>query len=41
MRLIGQVDTLVHQNGVLRMQSDVRVGSRCVTIFPFYTSADT
>jgi uncharacterized protein YqgV (UPF0045/DUF77 family) len=28
MRLIGQAHTLVHQNGVLRIQSDIRVGSR-------------
>ncbi|EHL02354.1 putative UPF0045 protein ECM15 [Glarea lozoyensis 74030] len=28
MRLIGQAHTLVHQNGVLRVQTDIRVGSR-------------
>jgi len=28
MRLIGQAHTLVHQNGVLRVQSDVRIGTR-------------
>ncbi|KAH6669019.1 cell wall biogenesis protein-like protein Ecm15 [Halenospora varia] len=28
MRLIGQAHTLVHQNGVLRIQSDIRVGTR-------------
>ncbi|KAG9231741.1 cell wall biogenesis protein-like protein Ecm15 [Amylocarpus encephaloides] len=28
MKLIGQAHTLVHQNGVLRIQSDIRVGTR-------------
>jgi len=28
MRLIGKAHTLVHQNGVLRVQSDVRIGTR-------------
>ncbi|KAH8671800.1 cell wall biogenesis protein-like protein Ecm15 [Tricladium varicosporioides] len=28
MRLIGQAHTLVHQNSVLRIQSDIRVGTR-------------
>jgi uncharacterized protein YqgV (UPF0045/DUF77 family) len=28
MRLIGQAHTLVHQNGVARVQTDIRVGSR-------------
>lgn len=28
MRLIGQAHTLVHQGGVVRVQSDVRVGTR-------------
>lgn len=36
MRLIGQAHTLVHQNGVLRVQSDVRVGTR-YAIPPFYS----
>ena len=30
MRLIGQAHTLVHQGGVARVQTDVRVGTRCV-----------
>ncbi|KAH8588082.1 putative cell wall biogenesis protein Ecm15 [Bisporella sp. PMI_857] len=28
MRLIGQAHTLVHQNGIARVQTDIRVGSR-------------
>lgn len=28
MRVIGQCHTLLHQNGVVRIQSDIRVGSR-------------
>lgn len=28
MRLIGQAHTLVHQNGVLRVQTDIRAGTR-------------
>lgn len=28
MRLIGQAHTLVHQNGVVRIQSDIRIGTR-------------
>ncbi|TVY15080.1 UPF0045 protein ECM15 [Lachnellula arida] len=28
MKLIGQAHTLVHQNGVVRIQSDIRVGTR-------------
>ena len=28
MKLIGQAHTLVHQNGVIRIQSDIRVGTR-------------
>ncbi|KIX93479.1 uncharacterized protein Z520_10899 [Fonsecaea multimorphosa CBS 102226] len=28
MRLIGQAHTLLHQKGVVRIQSDIRVGSR-------------
>jgi len=28
MRLIGQAHTLLHANGVVRIQSDIRVGSR-------------
>lgn len=33
MRLIGQAHTLVHQNKVLRIQSDIRVGTRYL-LFP-------
>lgn len=32
MRLIGQAHTLVHQNGVVRIQSDIRIGTRYVMI---------
>lgn len=32
MRLIGQAHTLVHQNGVLRVQTDIRAGTRCLSI---------
>jgi len=28
MKLIGQAHTLVHQNGVLRVQTDIRIGTR-------------
>lgn len=28
MRLIGQAHTLLHQQGVVRIQSDIRIGSR-------------
>jgi uncharacterized protein YqgV (UPF0045/DUF77 family) len=28
MRVIGQCHALLHQNGVVRIQSDIRVGSR-------------
>lgn len=28
MRVIGQCHTVLHQNGVVRIQSDIRVGSR-------------
>jgi hypothetical protein len=28
MRLIGQAHTLVHQNGVVRVQTDIRAGTR-------------
>lgn len=33
MGLIGQAHTLVHRNGVVRVQSDVRIGTRCVWKF--------
>jgi uncharacterized protein (TIGR00106 family) len=28
MRVIGQCHAMLHQNGVVRIQSDIRVGSR-------------
>lgn len=28
MRVIGQCHTMLHKNGVVRIQSDIRVGSR-------------
>ena len=28
MRVIGQAHSMLHQNGVVRIQSDIRVGSR-------------
>jgi len=31
LRLIGRAHTLVHQGGVLRVQTDIRVGTRCVS----------
>ena len=30
MRLIGQAHVMLHQKGVVRIQTDIRVGSRCV-----------
>lgn len=30
MRLIGQAHTLVHEGGVARVQTDIRVGTRYV-----------
>jgi hypothetical protein len=30
--LIGKAHTLVHQNGVLRVQTDIRVGTRSVSL---------
>lgn len=33
MRLIGQAHTVVHQNGVVRVQTDIRAGTRFVTQF--------
>jgi uncharacterized protein YqgV (UPF0045/DUF77 family) len=32
MRLIGQAHTLVHQGGVARVQTDIRVGTRYVLL---------
>jgi uncharacterized protein YqgV (UPF0045/DUF77 family) len=32
MKLIGQAHTLVHQNGVLRVQTDIRAGTRWVRL---------
>lgn len=34
MRLIGQAHTLVHQNGVLRVQTDIRAGTRYPSFLP-------
>ena len=28
MRLIGQCHSMLHQNGVVRIQSDIRIGTR-------------
>ena len=28
MRVIGQAHTLLHENGVVRIQSDIRIGTR-------------
>ena len=33
MTLIGQAHALLHENGVVRVQSDIRVGTRWVQIF--------
>ena len=30
MRLIGQAHTMLHQKGIVRIQTDIRVGSRYV-----------
>ncbi|ESZ91140.1 UPF0045 protein ECM15-like protein [Sclerotinia borealis F-4128] len=35
MRLIGQAHTLVHENGVLRVQTDIRAGTRTDKNQPF------
>ena len=32
MRVIGQAHSLVHQNGVLRVQTDIRAGTRYVIL---------
>jgi hypothetical protein len=38
MRTIGQAHSLVHQNGVMRIQTDIRVGTRLVPLpFAFYS----
>lgn len=34
MKLIGQAHSLVHQNGVVRIQSDIRVGTRYSPCYP-------
>jgi hypothetical protein len=34
MHLIGQAHTLVHQNGVVRVQTDIRAGTRYVPASP-------
>ena len=33
MRLIGQAHTMLHEQGIVRIQSDIRVGSRSVCPF--------
>lgn len=38
MRLIGQAHTLVHQNGVLRVQTDIRAGTRYIFPPPHHIS---
>ena len=35
MRLIGQAHTVVHQNGVVRVQTDIRAGTRFAYSVPF------
>jgi len=37
MRIIGQAHTLVHQNGVLRVQTDIRAGTRYLSIASAYS----
>lgn len=32
MRLIGQAHVMLHKKGVMRIQTDIRVGSRCGSI---------
>lgn len=34
MKVIGQAHTLVHQGGVLRVQTDIRAGTRFVFLLP-------
>lgn len=29
MRLIGQAHSMLHKKGIMRIQTDIRVGSRC------------
>ena len=37
MKVIGQAHTLVHQNGVARVQTDIRIGTRFDSRFPTLT----
>jgi hypothetical protein len=39
MRLIGQAHTLVHQNGVVRVQTDIRAGTRFAFSFSSFLSS--
>jgi uncharacterized protein YqgV (UPF0045/DUF77 family) len=32
-QVIGQAHTILHQQGIVRIQTDIRVGSRCVFVF--------
>lgn len=34
-QVIGQAHTILHQQGIVRIQTDIRVGSRCVFIHSF------
>jgi len=41
MHLIGQAHTLVHQNGIMRVQTDIRIGTRYSSILRFYSTTLT
>lgn len=33
MKIIGQAHTMLHEKGTVRIQTDIRVGSRLVLVF--------
>jgi hypothetical protein len=41
MHLIGQAHTLVHQNGIMRVQTDIRIGTRYSSIIRVYLTTLT
>ena len=43
MKVIGQAHSMLHEKGIVRIQSDIRVGSRCVIdrMFGRRSRADT
>lgn len=40
MRVIGQAHSMLHANGVVRIQSDIRVGSRTDKVQSFQDKVD-